>query len=129
MFKVCINYRWNAFESSNISLKCSKPPRFMTHPIILNVETADLMHCCVPLKKSEDPKGWTIGPYLPFGSLNFMLHCINFQSSFSSWQTSYEITHACPECFTGYLQQLMSGLQLMIIVYSYGDFPRITWYC
>lgn len=78
MFKVCINYRWNAFESSNISLKCSKPPRFMTHPIILNVETADLMHCCVPLKKSEDPKGWTIGLYLPFGSLNFMLHCIKF---------------------------------------------------
>lgn len=44
----------------------------MTHPIILNVETADLMYCCVPLKKSEDPKGLTIGPYLPFGSLNFM---------------------------------------------------------
>lgn len=50
----------------------------MTHPIILNGETAALMHCCVPLKKSEDPKGWTIGQYLPFGSLNFMLHCIKF---------------------------------------------------
>lgn len=129
MFKVCINYRWNAFESSNISLKCSKPPRFMTHPIILNVKTADLMHCCVPLKKSEDHRD---GLLVLICLLAAWISCnivLNFQSSFSSWQTSYEITHACPECFTGYLQQLMSGLQLMIIVYSYGDFPRITWYC
>lgn len=50
----------------------------MIYLIILNVEIVDLMYCCVLLKKLEDFKGWIIGFYLFFGSLNFMLYCIKF---------------------------------------------------